>query len=571
MTDHPLHAKHRDTLARAVAATRDRGYWSPYPESPSPTVYGEPAADAGRAAFESYLGQDFPLDTPGRNGTVTEERSPYGIPLLIRYPHVDLDTLLGAMAAAMPAWRDAGPHARAGVCLEVLARLNAHSFEIAHAVMHTTGQAFVMAFQAGGPHAQDRGLEAVAYAYAEMTRHPAEATWEKPQGKRPTLVMDKTFHVVPRGIGAVIACCTFPTWNGYPGLFASLVTGNPVVVKPHPRAILPLAITVRIAREVLGAAGFDPNLVCLAPETAGERLASRLATHPDIRIIDFTGSSTYGEWLEHNAHQAAVFTEKAGVNSIVIDSTDDFAGMCANIAFSLSLYSGQMCTAPQNIYVPTAGIATAAGWKGFDEVAQGIADAVDALLADAARAVDITGAIVNDAVRDRVERAPSLGKVILAARELEHPHFPAAVIRTPVIVRLESGDEDIYAREHFGPVSFVIAAGDTSQSLETVRRITRERGALTLSVYTTDETLLAAALGVAMDGAVPLSTNLTDGVYVNQSAAFSDFHATGANPAANATLTDAAFVAPRFRVVQSRRHRSGERRMTGANPGSTAE
>ena len=30
------------------------------------------------------------------------------------------------------------------------------------------------AFQAGGPHAQDRGLEAIAYAYAEMTRHALE-------------------------------------------------------------------------------------------------------------------------------------------------------------------------------------------------------------------------------------------------------------------------------------------------------------------------------------------------------------------------------------------------------------
>ena len=40
------------------------------------------------------------------------------------------------------------------------------SFELALAVMHTTGQAFPMAFQAGGPHAQDRGLEAVATAWA---------------------------------------------------------------------------------------------------------------------------------------------------------------------------------------------------------------------------------------------------------------------------------------------------------------------------------------------------------------------------------------------------------------------
>jgi hypothetical protein len=53
---------------------------------------------------------------------------------------------------------------------------------------------------------------------------------------------------------------------------------------------------------------------------------------------------------------------------------------------------------------------------------------------------------------------------------------------------------------------------------------------------------------------VALSINLTGNIFVNQSAAFSDFHGTGANPAANAALTDAAYVANRFRVVQHRVH-----------------
>jgi hypothetical protein len=52
---------------------------------------------------------------------------------------------------------------------------------------------------------------------------------------------------------------------------------------------------------------------------------------------------------------------------------------------------------------------------------------------------------------------------------------------------------------------------------------------------------------------VHLSCNLTGGVFVNQSAAFSDFHGSGANAAANAALTDGAYVANRFRIVQSRR------------------
>src|SRR4029450_4443223 len=103
------------------------------------------------------------------------------------------------------------------VCVEIVKRINARSFEIANAVMHTSGQAFVMAFQAGGPHAQDRALEAGAVAYAEQPRVPPVARWEKPQGKRPPLVMEKTFTVVPRGIGLGIGGTTFPTGNSYPG------------------------------------------------------------------------------------------------------------------------------------------------------------------------------------------------------------------------------------------------------------------------------------------------------------------------------------------------------------------
>lgn len=79
------------------------------------------------------------------------------------------------------------------------------------------------------------------------------------------------------------------------------------------------------------------------------------------------------------------------------------------------------------------------------------------------------------------------------------------------------------------------------------------KGAITAAVYSTDESVLDAVEQAALEVGVHLSANLTGGVFVNQSAAFSDFHASGANPAANAALTDAAFVASRFRIIQSRR------------------
>jgi hypothetical protein len=77
---------------------------------------------------------------------------------------------------------------------------------------------------------------------------------------------------------------------------------------------------------------------------------------------------------------------------------------------------------------------------------------------------------------------------------------------------------------------------------------------MTASVYSTDDGVVGAMRSAALDAGVALSENLTGQVFVNQSAAFSDFHGTGANPASNATYTDGAYVASRFRFVQSRRH-----------------
>ncbi|MFE4665801.1 phenylacetic acid degradation protein PaaN [Streptomyces sp. NPDC056716] len=552
-----LITRHRATLDRALEAIGTRAYWSPHPEHPK--AYGENGsldAAAGKAAFDALLGTRLDLGQPGTDGWTGDEISPYGIGLGVSYPHADLDVLLPAMKAGQRAWRDAGPEVRAVVSIEILQRISDRTHEFAHAVMHTSGQAFMMAFQAGGPHAQDRGLEAVAYAYAEQMRTPAAADWSKPQGKRDPLTLTKTFTAAPRGIALVIGCNTFPTWNGYPGLFASLATGNAVLVKPHPRAVLPLALTVAVARAVLAEAGFDPNLVALAAERPGEGIAKALAVRPEIRIIDYTGSTGFGDWLETHARQAQVFTEKAGVNTVLVDSTGNYQGMLSNLAFSLSLYSGQMCTTPQNLLIPRDGIPTDQGPKTYDEVVADLAAAVSGLLGDDTRANALLGAIVNPDVKARVEAAAGLGEVALATREVVNPDFPDAVVRTPVIVKLDGAKPDAeaaYLSECFGPVSFAVAVDSAADAVALLRRTVREKGAMTVGAYTTDAEVERAVEEVCLEESAQLSLNLTGGVYVNQTAAFSDFHGSGGNPAANAALTDGAFVATRFRVVEVRR------------------
>ena len=550
-----LFEKHRAKLESALEAIRTRGYWPAYSEMPSPKVYGETAPDDGKRAFEAHLGKQFSLDQPGQTGWLGGERSPYGVALDVQYPVCDVAALIRAGQKAMAAWQALGCEGRTGICVEILERLNRQSFELAHAVMMTTGQGWMMAFQAGAPHAQDRGLEAVTYAYREQSFIPAEATWEKPQGKNPPLVMKKRFEVVGRGVAVVIGCATFPTWNTYPGLFAALATGNPVIVKPHPNAILPAAISVRTIRQALSENGIDPNLVTLCVARDNET-TQRLVRDPAVRSIDFTGGSAFGNWLGENCRQAQLYAELSGVNNVVIDSTDAYKAMMRNIAFTLSLYSGQMCTTTQAILVPAGGIESDEGHKSYDDVCDDLARAIEGTLAKPEVAFAVLGAVQSQDTVRRIELANggTIGRVVLASRKLDNPDFPNGEFRTPALLACDVADEAFYMEERFGPITYVVKVADTAAAVALSERIVDTRGALTAGLYSTSQQVIDAMTQATWRSRVALSVNLTGGVFVNQTSAFSDYHGTGGNPAANASLSDSAFVANRFRVVQLRYH-----------------
>ncbi len=72
---------------------------------------------------------------------------------------------------------------------------------------------------------------------------------------------------------------------------------------------------------------------------------------------------------------------------------------------------------------------------------------------------------------------------MIASREVTHPAFPEAVVRTPAVAVLDIADSSTYENECFGPVAYLIKAGSTAESVDTFRRTAIERGAMTASVY----------------------------------------------------------------------------------------
>ena len=386
-----------------------------------------------------------------------------------------------------------------------------------------------------------------------MADIPATASWERQFGKGGAASLQKQYHLVPRGIAVVICCATFPLWNGYPALCASLATGNPVVFKPHPSAILPVAMVVSVCRAVLEEAGFDPNLVSLVADTREEPATMALLEHPATAIVDFTGSPVFGGWIGKNCSDKLVYTETAGCNSVVIESVDNLQAVVAAIAHSLCQASAQMCTSVQNIHIPAEGILAAGVRVSFDEVAAALVAAVDKHLESPQV---LCGTLVDPAILATIDRyrelAGECGRLLRDSAALHYPDFPGARTASPLVLEVTPAARDIYRDEIFGPVSFVIKGADIDECLFDATTNARERGAITSHVYSVNEQFLDRAVSAFHDAGASVACNLV-GMPINFAAAYSDFHVTGLNPAGNACLTDLAFVANRFRIVQSKR------------------
>lgn len=554
-----LYEQHRELLEAARIACQRREAWSPYPEMPERYPDAEAAQARGRAAFEAHRQRGrFVLDQPGIVDWIGEEVSPYTRqPLGIVYPQSDLDTLMASAEAAMPAWAQASIETRLGVLMEVLQTLyRDHLFEIAQAVMHTAGQSENMAYAGSGVNALDRGIEALVYAEQAMRSVTPHGQWTRRFGKV-DIALEKTWRLVPRGVAVCFACASFPTWNAWPSMLASLATGNPVVVKPHPATVLPMAITVAVCRQVLQAAGFDPNLVTMALDTQAEPIGKRLVKHPRTAIVDFTGSVRFGQWVEQNAHPALCYTETAGCNTVVLTSCEDLDAVLRSLATTLCMFSAQMCTSPQNIYVPREGVQTPQGLVPLAEVGARLAQAVQALTQDPRRAAMILATIQSPQtqalVQELHEQGRKRGQVLLAPGTYTHPAWPDARTCTPLMLQVDTTQRELYAQERFGPISFVIACADAQDALAQACADVREHGGLTAFLYATDEAFIEQAEWAYARAGAQLTINLTGPMPLNFAAAYSDYHVTGLNPAGNATLTNLAFVSARFAVVQSRR------------------
>lgn len=551
-----LFERHHALLLQAAAAAQSRRHWNPYAD-------GLPAAAADAEQAHEWLERQrntqFYLDQPGVIGRMGNERSPYGAHLGVRYPECAPDALLAAARNAMPGWVRAGTQARIGVCMEVLARLHAAADELVFAVMHATGQAHGIALHVGVTQALARGLECVVMAWREMNGVAPRATWSRSGHGGEPLHVDKEYSIVPRGQALVIGSASAPTWEAMPPIFASLATGNAVLVRPPRSAILPLALVVATCRQVLWEAGFDGNLISLAGGEHVDPALREAARTGMVRLVDHAGGDDDSHW--ETASATTVFDARMSPGCAVVDSTDDYAGMIRYLTVAIAFDSAALPFSLQNIFVPGLGLTTPDGRISAEsfrrDLAQGIGRLVEdpRIAAGVLRSVDRHESAAADAAAEQV------ADVLRPAQYIAHPRWPEASLRVPPLLRCESSAKDVYGSRLTTPAILLVDAQTTMAALAAAEEAMAARASHELLVYSTNPHVVQAAEEVAMRVGAMLSVNLCTSLnqasHLAVPAAFSDL-AGGGDAAGRTTLVDDRYVNNRFAVVERRQMHAGD-------------
>ena len=114
---------------------------------------------------------------------------------------------------------------------------------------------------------------------------------------------------------------------------------------------------------------------------------------------------------------------------------------------------------------------------------------------------------------------------------------------------------EIYKTEQFGPIAFIIKCKDIDECIALAKLMAIEHGAITCLAFSNDEKVKEKIATEMNDAYTPVSFNFSGAAFVNQHAAFSDFHVSGGNPSGNASFTNAEYINRRFIWVGNREMR----------------
>lgn len=353
----------------------------------------------------------------------------------------DLDEAIARARAAQPGWESLGHAKRSELLIAAADAIDANAEALAHLLSREQGKPL------NGPNARFELGACSAWLRTNATI-PIESQ---------VLVDDETLHaeLVYKAAGVVGA---IGPWN-WPLMITvwqigpSLRMGNTVVAKPSEYTPLSVLAMLAVMNDVL------PADVLIG--VSGDReVGARLASHPDIDKIMFTGSTATGRRIiESSAGNLARLTLELGGNDagIVLPGTE-VSAIAQDLFWGAFINTGQTCAAMKRLYVHDSV---------YDEVVDALAEiAASVPMGNGLDENNVLGPLQNraqfDIVSRLVEDAKGRGARVVTGGEAA-PELGELFYRPTIVADIDN-DAALVQEEQFGPALPVIRYSDVDEA-----------------------------------------------------------------------------------------------------------
>lgn len=281
------------------------------------------------------------------NGKVTTDIKREKMPILnpateevldevLRCTAEDAQNAVAAAKQAFPSWSRTPASERAAMLHQAATKMRSHHEELVR----------LLTLEQGKPIPENEeevwwSEETFDY-YAEIGRHDLGRVIPPGEAAQFNFILKEPWGVVG---------CIVP-WN-YPILLLAwklapaLAAGNTVVIKPSEYTPLTTMIMIQAAFD-----HFPPGVVNVVTGYGAE-VGEPIVTHPDVRMIAFTGSLETGQRIASLAapQMKKLHLELGGKDPMVIAPDVDLNVAVNALAYGALINAGQVCTSTERVYV----------------------------------------------------------------------------------------------------------------------------------------------------------------------------------------------------------------------------
>lgn len=395
----------------------------------------------------------------------------------------DVERAVAAAKDAFPAWSGRPWQERVELVLKAAALIRERKFRLAA----------ILIFESGKSRAEAIGeIEEGADLLDEYARQVEAADGFRTQMGTIDPREQNVSILRPFGVWAVLAPFNFPHALSAGMSSGAIVSGNTVVFKPASDTAISGYELARCFLDA-GIPGGVFNFVSGGGETVGERLA----THPDVDGLVFTGSKEVGFDLYHRFatdFPKPILTEMGGKNPAIVTKNADLDKAVEGVARSAFGFSGQKCSACSRVYVER---------DVYDAFMDRLVErSKEFVVGDPVNRDVFVGPVIDERAVDRFEEAVSeakAGTIRLGGETLTDGDYAYGTYVQPTIVDGLPLDHDLFKCELFLPF---LAVGPVDSLDEAIREANDTEYGLTAGIFTEDENEIATFFDKIVAGVV---------------------------------------------------------------------